>query len=379
MRASPGGLTSRVARAGGRPSLLLDFVRSGALTRAVVRGDATISFTRDSPATHVIDGVVHHAAAGVPRFHPKKGLLIEGAATTLTPRSRRLDDAGVWTPSDVSTAAVQGVDGVAGSATRITATGDGGTILGGTNTAGSAARRLAPFIRRVAGTGELRWTLNGGGNYTAFSGITSAWQRIEVGATVANPRVGFQIQASGDAFDVDFAGGETGSFATSPIESGAENALREVDMSMISAIGDSHWFQEIAGTWLVKIDTLPIAADKDGSTNRFFLEVSDDAHADRHQLLRTELQFIASAVLQRINGLTLAEERIGYAYATDNVALYSEGVQMGALLDMNPPLGLTTVFLGVRDDGHRALHTYLGGAAYWPRRLRNVDLKRFTQ
>src|SRR5690606_38886653 len=52
------------------------------------------------------------------------GLSVEPPRTTLATRSRRLDDTDHWTPTNITTSAVQGVDGVSGSATRITASDD---------------------------------------------------------------------------------------------------------------------------------------------------------------------------------------------------------------------------------------------------------------
>src|SRR5690606_34384110 len=137
------------------------------------------------------------------------GIRCEEQRVSRALKSRRLDDQTFWTATDITTSAVEGVDGVTGSATRITATNDGGTILGSSNTLSSAARRLAPFNRRVAGTGNLEWTLDGGSTWTAFEEeITSSFKRIGVGATVANPRIGCRIASSGDSFDIDFANGE---------------------------------------------------------------------------------------------------------------------------------------------------------------------------
>jgi hypothetical protein len=166
------------------------------------------------------------------------GLIAEDMATTLTTYSRRLDNA-AWTKTNVTAATTTGVDGVAGSATRITATAANGTCLNPAVTSASAARRLAPFVRQVTGTGALQWTLDGGTTWTSFAGVTGTYQRIGVGQTVTNPQVGFRIVNNGDAFDIDFANGETnttGSYDTSPMESLATVFTRNADFVSTGAM-----------------------------------------------------------------------------------------------------------------------------------------------
>lgn len=210
------------------------FVRHGSTPANNFGGDANGLFSYISPSNQWIRNAAgllvlgntlrpEHDMSGNPL-----GLWVQSARTSLAAKPRRLDDGSYWTHSNTAASAVVGQDGVSGSATRIIATGAGnGTVIGTPNTSASAARRLAPFVKRAAGTGDLEWTLDGGSTWTAFAGITSSWQRIGVGATVANPRVGFRVVSSGDEFDIDFANGETGTTDTSPIdtESGATGTV----------------------------------------------------------------------------------------------------------------------------------------------------------
>src|SRR5690606_31674715 len=83
------------------------------------------------------------------------GLSAEESRTTLAPKSRRLDDAAFWIASNMTTSAVAGVDGVSASATRLVAAANNATITGPTTSLSSNPRRLDPFVRRVAGTGNI--------------------------------------------------------------------------------------------------------------------------------------------------------------------------------------------------------------------------------
>lgn len=185
------------------------------------------------------------------------GALVEEARITLVPKARRLDDGAVWTLSSVTPSAVAGIDGVSGSATRLTATGSNGTITSPTTSLSSAARRLAPFIRRVAGTGNIDLSLDGGSTYTTLVGVTSSWQRLGIGQTLANPQIKIRIATSGDVVDIDFAGGETGSFDTSPIESTSAAATRAADAITVNNF--SSWYGSPTGITMYAEFTIPQA------------------------------------------------------------------------------------------------------------------------
>ena len=131
-----------------------------------------------------------------------------------------------------------GIDGITGSATRLSSTGGTPrTIFGSVNTAAAANCTLAPFVRYVSGAGDLEWTLDGGSTWTAYTGLTSAYQRKEATVNVANPQVGFRITSGNSDFDIDFANGETGAFATSPIESSTSQVTRAADIVYLDFAG----------------------------------------------------------------------------------------------------------------------------------------------
>jgi len=162
-----------------------------------------------------------------------RGQLLEEARTNVVLYSRDLT-AGAWTASNITTAKDQvGPDGVANSASRITATADNATILQGTTLA-SSARFLTAYLRRLAGSGLVYMTLNGGATWTAVT-VSSLWSRVSIPSlTLANPSVGFKLATSGDAIAVDLVDNENGAFATSPIATADAAVLRAASAAQLS-------------------------------------------------------------------------------------------------------------------------------------------------
>lgn len=196
---------------------------------------------------NALTGLYEPVAANLARIGAGSGLLVEEQRVTLAPKSRRLDDAAIWTATNITPSTTQGVDGVAGSASRLTATASNGTILAPSVTSASAARRLAPFIRRVAGTGNIDLTLDGGSTWTTVAGITSTFQRLGIGQTVTNPRIGVRVASSGDEIDVDFCNGETGTFDCSPIESLSAVGTRAADGAALTLANPAAWTMFVEG------------------------------------------------------------------------------------------------------------------------------------
>lgn len=322
-----------------------------------------LSTTRASTAwAESSAGVWSLFGSNVPRI-TDKGLLVEETRTTLVPKSRRLDDGAVWTLSSVTTSAVAGVDGVAGSATRLTATSANGTITGPTTSLASAARRLDPFIRRVAGTGNIDLSLDGGATYTTLVGVTSSWQRMGIGQTLANPQIVIRIATSGDEVDIDFAGGETGSSTTSPIESISASATRAADAITLSSglIGTS-------GTvYLEYVDPIVAAAP-------YALHIRASANNEilwRIQFTR-KLGVTVSVGTAQASPVTAGAATAGatvksaLTFATNNFALASS-LDSAVVTDTSgsvPAAG--AVYLGSNAGATLFLNDYIRRLAYWP-------------
>ena len=220
-----------------------DFINDRALFTGVDVGTVTStpgwSYTRadaQSAYAETSAGVLVPFATGVLR-RTDKGILIESARTNLALWSRDFTNA-AWVKVNVTAALNQtGVDGVANSASSLTATSGLGTTLQ-TVISGSAARATTCYVKRITGTGTIEFTSDG----VAYTDITSSlsvgsWFRATVTGTITNPVLGFRITTSGDAIAVDFAQLESATFASSPIPTTTTSAIRAADVLTVSSLG----------------------------------------------------------------------------------------------------------------------------------------------
>lgn len=156
------------------------------------------------------------------------GLLVESTRTNVVLYNRDLTNA-AWTKTNVTAAKTQtGIDGVANSASSITATAGNGTCLQAIVLA-SSARFQTAYVKRITGTGTVEMTMDNGTTWTAIT-VTSSWARVSIATqTLANPTVGFRLATSGDAIAVDYVQNENGTYATSPIATTSAATARNQD------------------------------------------------------------------------------------------------------------------------------------------------------
>ncbi len=123
-----------------------------------------------------------------------------------------------------------GLDGIANTATTLTATAADAIILQPISLA-SAARCASAYVKRRTGTGTISFTQDGGSTWTDITSQinSSTWSRVQITSTLANPSVGFKISTSGDAIDVDCVQNEAGAKATSPIVTTTTTVTRNAD------------------------------------------------------------------------------------------------------------------------------------------------------
>ena len=158
------------------------------------------------------------------------GALIELVKTNVVLHNRDLTNA-AWVKVACTAAKDQtGPDGVANSASSLTASAGNATCLQAIVLA-SSARFQTAYIKRVTGTGVINMTMDAGVTWTVVD-VTSAWTRVEIPTqTLANPTVGFRIVTSGDAIAVDFAQNEdSAACATSPIPTTTVAVTRPADV-----------------------------------------------------------------------------------------------------------------------------------------------------
>jgi len=167
-----------------------------------------------------------------------------------------------WTKASLTCAkTATGVDGVANSATRCTATAANGTVLQAIVRA-SAANATSVYVRRSGGSSAVEVTRDNGTTWSAItSSLTTDWKRVgcvemegcmggrcivvpDLCATSANPTVGFRIVGSGDSIDFDLAQNEAALWPSSPITTagtagtrGAESAPYFTLPSALASVG----------------------------------------------------------------------------------------------------------------------------------------------
>ena len=159
------------------------------------------------------------------------GFRREASATNNLLHSRDLSNAAWSTKTNITAAkTATGLDGIANTATTLTATAADAIILQPITLA-SAARCASAYVKRRTGTGTISFTQDGGGSWTDITSQinSSTWSRVQITATLANPSVGFKISTSGDAIDVDCVQNEAGSVATSPIVTTTATITRNAD------------------------------------------------------------------------------------------------------------------------------------------------------
>lgn len=158
--------------------------------------------------------------AGVVTSTRPLGYLAELAATNLAGFSSDLTQVATWPVVTMTTAFTStGPDGVANSATRLTATGALATILQ-VFAAAASSRTYSVWARRVTGTGTIKLFQGATKSSDLASSLNSTtYTKISLTASVDVTVLGFGIEigTSGDAIDVWVNQFEAGSAATSPI------------------------------------------------------------------------------------------------------------------------------------------------------------------
>lgn len=194
----------------GDPTVVLDLPFATTKSLTATKGP-TPSFSRASTGTYFdSNGILQTAAINVPRFDHFwdgttwvcRGLRIDGQSTNYCLWNRDLTNA-VWTASNVTTAKDQtGIDGVANSASSVTATANNGTI---SQTFTSASRMHSFFIKRLSGTGVIDYSVNNGTSYTTITATSGSWVRIYPHTSAqTTTTIIFRIGTSGDSIGIDF-------------------------------------------------------------------------------------------------------------------------------------------------------------------------------
>lgn len=328
------------------------------------------------------------AAYHAPRFdydpvtHAAKGLLIEEARTNVVLQNRDLTNAS-WVKTNCTAAKNQtGIDGVANSASSLTASAANATCLQAI-TLGASQRFQSAYIKRLTGSGVVNMTMDGGTTWTAIT-VTSSWTRVSVPAAfLGSPNVGFRLVTSGDAIAVDYVQNENGSLATSAIATTTAAVTRAADVATMTGTNFSSWYNQTAGTLIAEFDVLGTAGTRtvfqidDNTTNeRIFMLASNanDAVA-RCTLIDNGVNQATLASTASVVPLTPA--KAGFSFAVNDFAFCYNGETVK--LDTSGTLPtVTQLRFGVSNLASESLDGHLRRIQFWNTAKSDAELQALT-
>jgi len=350
---------------------------SGTVTEAQVnRGAAALAYVPTAGAARYAPPVEHDGTAWGVRGEP--------AATNRVLWCRDLSNA-AWTKTNATaTLTATGIDGAANSASVVTATDANATVLQAiTHT--STARTLSVFLRRRTGTGTVETTINGGTDWVART-LTSAWQRFQTSATLADPSVGVRIVTSGDAVDVDFVQPEDGAVATSPIPTFGAAVTRTADTAVVPYVapGEATIVAEFVPRADAPVSPAPfqyIFGLDDGTLLNLvtgFRVFSSSATRVRFAAVAGGVS-LPSADAEPIGAVTGAVSRAAFAWNATALAVSLSGDALVRQQNLSaPPAPMNRLVIGNRSAGDRALNGTVRTLRLIRRRLPNSQLQALT-
>lgn len=366
------------------PSQSFPFLAKGSLVSA--QGN-TLTFTRSTTALDFgSNGLLQTYAINVPRFGynqatlAARGLLIESAATQLvTPLASVRDMTNAaWVKVNMTAAkTATGADGVANSATTLTATAGTATTLQ-TLVAAATSRTYSALVKRRTGTGTI--ILKQG---TATLDITAlinstTYTLVQLPDNELNVAFGFQINTNGDAIDVDYNQFEAGAIATSRIPD--TGATRGADTASITL---GSWYSSTAGTFYVEYEqpfstglTRYVLSTDDGSggiSNGVEIYASSSVtHFDVYSsTVQTANLSLASPVAGSVT-------KTAIALKANSAVAYQNGVAATINTPMTSmPVGSNILFVGSIAGGNQA-GSYIRTINYYPNALNAATSQRLT-
>jgi hypothetical protein len=358
-----------------RPTLDLNFM-NGVL-------DSRITFTRASAGGRIgPTGLYESMGTGVPRFDydpislAPRGLLVEDARTNSLLYSADLTNA-AWVAANATTAKdATGIDGIANSASTLTATATNGRVLQ-TLVLAAAARSYSVYLKRKTGTGTVSITRDGG---TTWTNITSqinstTWSRVKIENTsVINPVLGIRLTTAADAVFVDGNQDEDSAFATSYIPTTSAAVTRAAESSNFSAgPAFANFFNREAGAIYFETECYQRAV----SSNSFGLLESGSSYIDG-TITSTNINCtMFNGLTTRsviVSDTTTGVKRYACTYRSD--VLY--GCLGGGLVASNigaltPSVNPTSLRIGYGVSASR-LNGYLRRLTFWNREISQAML-----
>ncbi len=218
-------------------------------------------------------------ASGVSTYAPVDaggpfGYLAESAATQLVTPTADISDMtqATWVATTMTTAFTSvGPSGAANSATRLTATGAGATVLH-LLVAAASSRTVSALACRVTGTGTVKLVQNTSKSADLASSISTcpAYRLVQLNANVDVTLLGYGIElgTSGDVVDVAMWQFEAGTAASSRILTGGATRVADVlSYALTGNIADAQGtvYAEVANSALNNTDQQEIVSTDNGN------------------------------------------------------------------------------------------------------------------
>ena len=319
-------------------------------------------------------GRIDHDETGSPL-----GLLIEPTSENIALWSSDWTNA-VYSATNITPLKdATGPDGVANSASTLTATANNG-VISQAITVASGERTTSVWMRRKTGTGTVELTDNGFTNTTDVTADLSStyWRQVgELTRTQANPVVGVRLGTSGDEVEVAYLQVEAYGFSTSPIETTTVPVTRNNDfifttnVSWVNLAAHSVYFRALHTT------------DGERATGYIYMMGGDfaDYHYTRNgNNTNTPFTLESGNVVQvNENFGTLAVD-VAHRYAiglqANDLAAYKNGVQPFTASAFAMPTVCTKLILGCRTagDSNSNMVGYIKEFRYYDERLTNSEL-----
>ena len=292
-----------------------------------------------------------------------QGYLSEGAGTQILATADIRDmTTGNWTLGATMTRArtSTGIDGVASTATRLTGGAVAATnIITTTITAAATSRTYSAYVKRVTGTGIVRISQD---NFATNTDITSqlvngSWVLIQLNQTQLNAVMGFKIDTSTDAIDVDTNQFETGAVASSRMLATGAARNADVDSYVTSGNIPASGAFVIAGEFTSNVTGIDIY--------RFMLSCGTDANNAIDVAGFTDGTFrFTRAVASVVTQASIAHSPVaGTTYkwsarysTVTGLDVWVNGTKGANSAGTTQPIFGTSIFYGVRLDS--ALHPY---------------------
>ncbi|MBK7179644.1 MAG: hypothetical protein IPH82_21105 [Chloroflexi bacterium] len=275
---------------------------------------------------------------------------------------RDLSNAAWSTKTNITAAkTATGIDGIANTATTLTAAAEDAIILQPTSGIASAARCASAYVKRVTGTGTISFTQDGGSTWTDITSQinAAAYIRVQITSTLANPSTGFKISTSTDVINVDVGMNEAGAVATSPIVTTTATVTRNAESLTYQTAGN---WSDTAGTVYVQTTPVVYSGGAVGSaTNGLLLSTSNSG--------ATAYDGTNSA-----NGPTGAPgttEKLAVAWGSSAMSVASSGA-VGTAGTYDGAMGLSSIGIGVGAVG------YFGDVAIYNYKMTDAELQAIT-